>query len=147
MRRYSEAVKADVRRRMHPPHRQSVARISEELGIHVMTFYKWRKAWRLQGEVVPSSETPSVRKVDASPFQPRPTTRELNGSEMGKADVRRRIVRLLGRSWLGFPWSWPITFLGHSSRLRSPIHLHQIRLYPVMVLLLGNRRRHGGSLS
>ena len=41
---------------MHPPHRQSVARISEELGIHVMTLYKWRKAWRLQGEVVPASE-------------------------------------------------------------------------------------------
>jgi transposase len=56
MRRYSEAVKADVRRRMSPPHRQSVARISEELGIHVITLYKWRKAWRLQGEVVPSSE-------------------------------------------------------------------------------------------
>ena len=56
MRRYSEAVKADVRRRMHPPHRQSVARISEELGIHVMTLYKWRKAWRLQAEVVPVSE-------------------------------------------------------------------------------------------
>ena len=30
MRRYSEAVKADVRRRMHPLQRQSVARISEE---------------------------------------------------------------------------------------------------------------------
>jgi len=56
MRRYSEAVKGDVRRRMSPPHRQSVAWISEELGIHVMTLYKWRKAWRLQGEVVPSSE-------------------------------------------------------------------------------------------
>ena len=28
MRRYSEAVKADVRRRMSPPHRQSVAQIS-----------------------------------------------------------------------------------------------------------------------
>ena len=41
---------------MHPPHRQSVARISEELGIHVMTLYQWRKAWRLQGEVVPASE-------------------------------------------------------------------------------------------
>jgi transposase len=41
---------------MHPPHRQSVARISEELGMHVMTLYKWRKAWRLQGEVVPASE-------------------------------------------------------------------------------------------
>ena len=55
MHRYSEAVKADVRRRMSPPQRQSVARISKELGIHVMTLYSWRKAWRLQGEVVPAS--------------------------------------------------------------------------------------------
>ena len=56
MRRYSEAVKADVRRRMSPPHRQSVAQISDELGIHVDTLYNWRKTWRLQGEVVPASE-------------------------------------------------------------------------------------------
>ena len=56
MSRYSEAVKADVRRRMSPPQRQSVAQISEELGIHVVTLYNWRKAWRLQGEVVPASE-------------------------------------------------------------------------------------------
>jgi transposase-like protein len=49
MRRYSEAVKADVRRRMSPPQRQSVAQISAELGIHVVTLYNWRKAWRLQG--------------------------------------------------------------------------------------------------
>jgi len=56
MRRYSEAVRADVRRRMSPPHRQSVARISAELGIHVVTLYNWRKTWRLQGEVVPASE-------------------------------------------------------------------------------------------
>ena len=41
---------------MSPPHRQSVAWISEELGIHLATLYNWRKAWRLQGEVVPSSE-------------------------------------------------------------------------------------------
>jgi transposase len=56
MRRYSEAAKVDVRRRMSPPHRQSVARISEELGIHVITLHKWRKTWRLQGKVVPASE-------------------------------------------------------------------------------------------
>jgi transposase-like protein len=55
MRRYSEAVKADVRRRMSPPHRQSVAQISSELGIHVVTLYNWRKAWRLQVAVVPAS--------------------------------------------------------------------------------------------
>ena len=42
MRRYSEAVKTDARRRMSPPMRQSVAHISAELGIHVVTLYNWR---------------------------------------------------------------------------------------------------------
>ena len=56
MLRYSEAVKADVRRRRGPPHRQNVAQISVELGIHVVTLYNWRKLWWLQGEVVPASE-------------------------------------------------------------------------------------------
>lgn len=37
MRPYSEAVKADVRRRMGPPFRQSVTEIAQELGIHVIT--------------------------------------------------------------------------------------------------------------
>jgi hypothetical protein len=33
-----------------------MAQISEELGIHVITPYKWRKTRRLQGEVVPAFE-------------------------------------------------------------------------------------------
>jgi transposase-like protein len=56
MRPYSEAVKADVRRRMGPPHSQSCTEIAQELGIQVITLYKWRKAWRLQGEVVPATQ-------------------------------------------------------------------------------------------
>ena len=56
MRRYSEMVKTDVRRRMSPPARQSVTQISKELGIHIATLYAWRKAWKLQGEVIPASE-------------------------------------------------------------------------------------------
>ena len=52
MRRYSEAVNAHVRRRMAPPHRQSVAQISAELRIHVVTLCNWRKSLRLHGEVV-----------------------------------------------------------------------------------------------
>ena len=47
MRRYSEMVKTDVRRRTRPPARQSVTHISKELGIHIATLYAWRKAWRL----------------------------------------------------------------------------------------------------
>jgi hypothetical protein len=56
MRRYSETVKADLRRRMSPPDRQSVAQISKELGIHIVNLYAWRKTWRLQGEAVQESE-------------------------------------------------------------------------------------------
>jgi hypothetical protein len=56
MRLSSEAVKADVRCRMGPPHRQSVTEISQALGIHVISLFKGRKAWRLQGEVVPASQ-------------------------------------------------------------------------------------------
>ena len=51
MRRYSEFVKADGRKRMCPAHRQSVARIAEELDIPIVTLYHWMTAWRLQGEV------------------------------------------------------------------------------------------------
>jgi hypothetical protein len=40
MRRYGEPVKADARSRMSPLHRQSMARISEKLGIHTITLYK-----------------------------------------------------------------------------------------------------------
>ena len=39
MHRYIEAVKAGARRRISPPHRQSVARISEERGNHVVTLF------------------------------------------------------------------------------------------------------------
>jgi len=53
---YFWTVKADGRRRMSPSMRESVAQISAELGIHVVTLYNWRKAWRLQREVVPASK-------------------------------------------------------------------------------------------
>ena len=43
MRRHSEAVNADVRRRMSPSHRQSVTKISAEMCIHVVTLNNWRK--------------------------------------------------------------------------------------------------------
>ena len=48
--RYSESVKADVSRRISPPQRQSLALISDQLRIHVVTRYNWRQA-RLFGYV------------------------------------------------------------------------------------------------
>jgi transposase len=83
MRRYSEAVKADVRRRMSPPMRQSVARISEELGIHIVTLYNWRKTWRLQGEVVSASEKDPEGWSAADKFKVVLESAGLNATELG----------------------------------------------------------------
>ena len=83
MRRYSETVKADVRRRMTPPARQSVAQISKELGIHLATLYAWRKAWRLQGEVVPASEKAPESWSSADKFTVVLESSGLNATELG----------------------------------------------------------------
>jgi transposase-like protein len=48
MGRYSEAVQADVRRRISPPHRESVAQIFPDIGIQQATLYNWRKLWWLK---------------------------------------------------------------------------------------------------
>ena len=82
MHRYSEAVKADVRKRMSPPMRQSVAQISAELGIHVVTLYNWRKSWRLQGEVVPASEKDPEGWVATDKFTVVLETAGLNATEL-----------------------------------------------------------------
>ena len=83
MRRYNETIKADVKRRMSPPARQSVAQISKELGIHLATLYAWRKAWRLQGEVVPASEKDPDGWSAADKFTVVLESAGLNTSELG----------------------------------------------------------------
>jgi hypothetical protein len=81
MRPYSEAFKADVRRRMGPPHRQSVADIAQELGILVITLYKWRKTWRLQ-EVVPATQKDPEGWGPADKFTVVLETAGLNSTEL-----------------------------------------------------------------
>ena len=82
MRRYSEALKADVMRRMSPPQRQSVARILEETGIHICTLYAWRKGWRLEGEVVPASQRDPEGWGAADKFTVVLETAGLNATEL-----------------------------------------------------------------
>ena len=82
MRRYSEVVQADVRKRMSPPHRQSVAQISQELGIHQATLNNWRKLWRLQGEVVLASEEDPESWSALKKFTLVPKTTGFNATEL-----------------------------------------------------------------
>ena len=68
---------------MSPPQRQSVAQITAELGIHVVTLYSWRKAWRLQGEGVPASQKDPEGWGAADKFTVVLETIGLNATELG----------------------------------------------------------------
>ncbi len=116
MGRYSEDVKADGKRRMSPPMRQSVAHISAELGIHVITLYNWRKAWRLQGEVVPASEKEHEGWGGADKFMVVLETAGLNTTELSSYNRERGLYQeQIGRwrqadvAWLF--WTGPIVNL------------------------------------
>ena len=67
---------------MSPPHRQSVAQISAELGIHVVIFYNCRNVWRSQGEVVPASEKEAAGWSAADQFTVVLETAGLNATEL-----------------------------------------------------------------
>ena len=94
MRRYSEAVKADIRKRMSPPARQSVARISEETGIPICTLYAWRKGWRLEGEVVPASQKDPDGWSAADKFTVVLETAGLNATELSAYRQERGLCRV-----------------------------------------------------
>ena len=91
MRRYSEAVKVEVRRRMSPPHRQSVAQISAELGIHIVTLYNWRKAGRSQDEVMPASDKDPDGWNAADMLTVALETAELSITELSVCCTERRL--------------------------------------------------------
>ena len=60
---------------------QSVVRISEELGIHVVTLYTWRKAQRLQVEVVPAGMMEPEGWSAADKFTVALETADLNSTD------------------------------------------------------------------
>jgi len=67
---------------MEPPHRQSVDEITLEQGIHVITLYKWRKALRLQREVVPACQKNPEGWGSADKFTLVLKTAGLNSTEL-----------------------------------------------------------------
>lgn len=55
---YDTAVRDQVRQRMSPPNRESVAEIARSTGITTQTLYNWRIQWQKQGQLVPATTKP-----------------------------------------------------------------------------------------
>ena len=93
---------------MHPPHRQSVARISEELGIHFATHDNWTKAWRLQGEVVPASEKEPESCSAADMFTVVLESAGLNASELSAYCCELGLFPEQVSRWRKAAPTWPL---------------------------------------
>ena len=49
-------LREQIRQRMSPPNRESVAEIARATGITSQTLYNWRSQWKKQGQLVPSQK-------------------------------------------------------------------------------------------
>ncbi len=52
---YDPELRAEIRQRMNPPNRESVAEIARSTGVNPPTLYSWRHRWKLEGQLVPAS--------------------------------------------------------------------------------------------
>jgi transposase len=144
MRRYSEATKADVRRRMSPPNPQSMARISEETGIHVATLYLWRKGWRLEGEVVPASHKDPEGWGSADKFTVVLETAAFNATELSAYCRERGLYPEQVSHWrqVAPTWPWP-AFRRHLMPTQSRYALWRSRrISKNSTLRIKERSRH-----
>ncbi|MGL6051927.1 MAG: transposase, partial [Aeromonas salmonicida] len=51
-------MRAEIRKRMSPPNRQSVAQIARDTGITTQTLYNWRSQWQKEGQLGPATSKP-----------------------------------------------------------------------------------------
>ena len=84
---------------MSPPHRESLVQISQELGVHVVTLYKWRKAWRLQRDMVPASQKDPEGWRAADTFTAVLETAGLNATELSAYCRERGLYPEQGERW------------------------------------------------
>jgi len=80
---YDTAVRDQVRQRMSPPSRETVAEISRSTGITTQTLYNWRGQWQKQGQLVPATSKPPEQWSAADKLAAVIQSAALSGPELG----------------------------------------------------------------
>lgn len=80
---YDQAVRAEIRKRMSPPNRESVAAIARSTGITSQTLYNWRSQWQKQGQLVPATSKPPEQWSAADKLAAVIQAAGLNGPDLG----------------------------------------------------------------
>jgi transposase-like protein len=80
---YDQAVRAEIRNRMSPPNRESVAEIARSTGITTQTLYNWRGQWQKQGQLVPATSKAPEQWAAADKLAAVIQSAALSGPELG----------------------------------------------------------------
>jgi len=80
---YDPAVRDQIRERMSPPNRESVAEIARSTGIAAPTLYSWRHRWKLEGQLVPASSKAPEQWSAADKLAAVIQAAGLSGSDLG----------------------------------------------------------------
>ncbi|CAK6690144.1 transposase [Synechococcus sp. CBW1107] len=80
---YDQAVRAEIRKRMSPPNRESVAEIARSTGITTQTLYNWRGQWQKQGQLVPATSKAPEQWAAADKLAAVIQSAALSGPELG----------------------------------------------------------------
>ena len=80
---YDAALREQIRQRMSPPNRESVAEIARATGITRQTLYNWRCQWKKQGQLVPASNRPPEQWSAADKLSAVIQAASLSGNDLG----------------------------------------------------------------
>jgi transposase-like protein len=80
---YDQAVRAEIRKRMSPPNRETVAEIARSTGITTQTLYNWRGQWQKQGQLVPATIKAPEQWAAADKLAAVIQSAALSGPELG----------------------------------------------------------------
>ena len=80
---YDQAMRTEIRQRMSPPNRESVAEIARATGITSQTLYNWRSQWQKQGQLVPATSKPPEQWNAADKLAAVIQAAGLSGVELG----------------------------------------------------------------
>ncbi len=80
---YDQAMRAEIRNRMSPPNRETVAEIARSTGITTQTLYNWRGQWQKQGQLVPATSKAPEQWAAADKLAAVIQSAALSGPELG----------------------------------------------------------------
>jgi transposase-like protein len=80
---YDSALRDQIRQRMSPPNRESVAEIARSTGIAAPTLYSWRLRWKLERQLVLASSKAPEQWSAADKLAAVIQSAALSGTELG----------------------------------------------------------------